>query len=197
MSIQADSLKIAKRYATALIALAEDAKKLDAVSKDLTTLSDIVASSADFQAMLDNPLIKKSDQISAVAAICKKAKISGLVSNFVGTLADNRRLTILSLIMKVSQDMIAKKRGDITAEITTAEKLDVKQIKKLTDSLKKLAGSNVQLNLVVDKEILGGLIVKIGSTMIDHSVRTKLDRLKRAMKSQNVTVQKTPKKKVA
>lgn len=197
MSIQADSFKIAKRYATALIALAEDAKKLDAVSKDLTTLSDIVASSPDFQAMLDNPLIKKSDHISAVAAICKKAKISGLVNNFVGILADKRRLTILSLIIKVSQDMIAKKRGDITAEITTAEKLDVKQIKKLTDSLKKLAGSNVQLSIVVDKEILGGLIVKIGSTMIDHSVRTKLDRLKRAMKNQNVTVQKTPKKKVA
>lgn len=197
MASTAGSSDIARRYATAFFALAREQEKIDEIADDLAALAGILAESDELSRVLGNPLLSRREQINVMTELCKKAKLSKLTSNFVGTIAQNRRLPILSQIIRALQGEIASHRGEVTAEVTTATKLNKTQAKAIEDALKKALGSGVQLDIKEDPEILGGLIVKVGSRMIDDSVQTKLQRLHRAMKSQSAAEEQEKMKEVA
>jgi F-type H+-transporting ATPase subunit delta len=173
---------IAGRYASALFELASEAKQIPAVSKDLTRFDDLIAGSADLERLVKSPAFGAEDQTAAVAAILKKAKIGGLVANFVQLAASNRRLFVVRDVVTAYNALADQKAGVVKAEVTVATKLSDKNRKAVTDALKSVTGKNVSVVEKVDSSIIGGLIVKMGSRMVDSSVRTKLNSLKVAMK---------------
>jgi F-type H+-transporting ATPase subunit delta len=173
---------LAGRYATALFDLAEADKQLDRVSKDLGQLGKMIADSADLIRLIRSPAISREDQGRAMAAILKKAKMSTLTQNFIGTVAKNRRLFALPVMIAAYHNLLAKHRGESTAEVVSAGPLTKKQIEKIGRSLKKAIGSKIAIDAKVDPGLLGGLIVKIGSRMVDSSIRTKLTQLRLSMK---------------
>ena len=181
------------RYANALMDLAADSKAVDKVLKDLGELAKMIDSSSDLAAMISSPMIEKAQQQEAMFALAKKAKFQKLTSNFFGVLVQNGRLSALPVVITAFQNEYAKRQGQVSATVTAAQKLSAKQEKELQASLSKVAGSDVVLDIQIDPEILGGLIVKIGSTMIDNSVSRKLVRLKNAM-SKSGANENTPNK---
>lgn len=170
------------RYAAALFELATEEKSADEVGSHLASIQAMLSGSAELQRLVRSPVFAKEDQQAALEALCKKAGISGLAANFVQLLARNRRLPALEGAISAYQLMAAESRGEAVADVVSAEKLTAQQIKDLTAALKASIGSDVQLNAKVDKSILGGLIVKVGSRMMDNSLKTKLQNLKIAMK---------------
>jgi len=189
--------EIARRYATALFGLAEERQGIDALAADLQSLKTIIADSKDFNILMTNGSLKRADQSRAILAIADAAKFSDLTRKFLGALADARRLPALSGIIASTQDIIAKHKGEVTAEVTAAHALDKAHIDSISASLKKSLGMTVKINLTEDKSIIGGLIIRVGSKLIDSSVRTKLERLTRALKSQDSDTGKTKMKEVA
>lgn len=172
---------VAARYVGALIDLAEDAKKLKDVEKDFADLSGMVASSADLQKLIRSPLISEAKQVAAIEAIAKKARFVALTTNFLKTLVQNRRLNILESVLSGFKEQVAQRRGEIIVTVETAQDLTAAQMKELQAVLKKETGADIALNTKVSPEILGGMVVTVGSHMIDDSVRRKLDKLKVSM----------------
>lgn len=170
------------RYANALFGLATEEKSVDKVSAQLAAFQATIAQSDDMKRLVRSPVFKAEDQESAVAAIAAKTGIDGIALNFIKLVARNRRLPGLSEMIKVYQTLVAASKGETLAEVTSAEKLSAKHLNDLKAALQSSLGRDVQLSTRVDGSILGGLIVKVGSRMVDNSLKTKLQNLKIAMK---------------
>jgi F-type H+-transporting ATPase subunit delta len=173
---------MAGRYATALFEAALDAKKLKGVEADLKTFAGLLEGSADLERLVRSPVFTADEQQRAIAEISRKAKISGLTANFLGLIAKNRRLFAVADMIRAFKALAAAHRGEVSADVTSASKLSAAQTKALRTSLKSALGQDVQLTAHVDESLLGGLVVKVGSRMIDSSLRTKLDNLQFALK---------------
>ncbi len=175
---------IANRYATALIETAEQAKALDSVEKDMIALAAMLAGSDDLKSLISSPIFSREKQQAAIQALAKAAGFNTLTVNFLGVLSQNRRLFSLEQILRAFTTELSKRRGEVRAQVKTAFPLTPEQERLLQDSLKKSLGFNVHLEKSVDRSLLGGMIVTVGSRMIDDSVKSKLDRLKQVMQSQ-------------
>ncbi|GAB5487993.1 MAG: F0F1 ATP synthase subunit delta [Parasphingorhabdus sp.] len=173
---------LAGRYATALFALAEENKSIDKVQTSLDTLSAAVTESDDLKALTSSPVLSRDDAGKAIAATAKSLKLDALTTNVLGVLAANRRLDQIPAVIRAFTTLASGHRGEVTAEVTSAHPLDDKQIDALKAQLKKRVGSDVSVSTAVDPSILGGLVVKIGSQMIDNSIKTRLNTLSQAMK---------------
>lgn len=173
----------ALRYATALVDIAAETGKIDAVEKDLNDLEAMIAASDDLQTLIHSPLLSRGQQQEAVQAIAAKAKFQDITSNFLALLAQNRRLNMLGAMINAVRMDISRRRGEISAYVQSAFKLTPAQEKALQESLAKAVGQAVAVNVEVKEDLIGGLVVTVGSQMIDDSVKRKLERLKIAMKS--------------
>ena len=170
------------RYATALFELAKDGKAIDAVSASLAKLRQALAESSDFAELTRSPVIGRDAGTRAALATADSLKVDTLTRNFLGLLGKNRRLAALPAIISGFMQLAAHHRGETTAEVTAAHHLSDDQTAALKAKLKAMVGSDVAVDIKVDPEILGGLVVRVGSRMIDSSIRTKLDTLAQAMK---------------
>ena len=170
------------RYATALFDLARDDKALDAVSASLAALAGGLRDSDDLKRLTTSPLVSRDDATKAVAATASAMRLDPITTKFLGVLAANRRLGQLDAVIRAFDQLLARHRGETTAEVVSAHPLDEAQVEALKVRLKSQTGSEVAVQLSVDPAILGGLIVKLGSRQIDGSIRTKLNTLAHAMK---------------
>lgn len=173
---------LAGRYATALFELARDERKLDAVSNSLAALKAGLAESDDLRELTTSPLISRENALKTVRAVAQAMNLDPITTNFLGVVAQNRRLSQLPSVIRAFNLLAAQHRGETTAEVTSAHPLDDDQVAALKANLKTRIGRDVAVDLSVDPAILGGLVVKIGSQMIDGSIRTKLNTLAHAMK---------------
>lgn len=173
---------LATRYAAALFELAEGKHQLDAVAADLAALAKMVADSADLKRLINSPVLSRAEQGKAMAAVLKAAGLNELTQKFIGLVAQNRRLFAVPAMIKAFQKMLADKRGEMTAEVTAARPLTDAQQAAVSDAIKRVVGGKVAIDVKVDPSLLGGLIVRIGSRMIDNSLKTKLQKLQFAMK---------------
>lgn len=173
---------IAQRYATALFELAEGQNALDAVAGDLKTLKAMIRDSADLRRVLSSPVLSRDDQGKAMAAVAAKAQFGGLTANFLGLVAKNRRLFSLEGMIDAYLGRLAAHRGETSAQVASAVPLSQAQLDSLTNTLKTTFGGGVAVEVSVDPSLLGGLVVKVGSRMVDSSLKTKLQHLKLAMK---------------
>ena len=173
---------VSARYAEALFDLAREAGALDQVEGDLKSLQSAFDGSADFRAFLKSPVYDADAKARAIAAIADKAGASALTKNFLGVVARNRRLFVLDGVLKAFFAKLASHRGEISAEATSAAPLSDDQLTRLRGEIEGIVGKAVNLQARVDPALLGGLVVKVGSTMIDSSLRTKLNRLKSKLK---------------
>jgi F-type H+-transporting ATPase subunit delta len=185
-----DGAILAKRYAGALYDLADEQKQLDAVAADLRMLYSLHNSSAEFRYISSQPRLSRAQLFKAMQAISTSAKLNGLTANFLSLLAQNRRLSELSAMVDAFLDELATRRGEFTADVRSAKALSSVQQEKLAANLRDMAGGKVHLMLREDASLLGGLTVKLGSRLIDASVKTKLARLERQLKSQPINTQK-------
>ncbi|KIN73718.1 F0F1 ATP synthase subunit delta [Sulfitobacter guttiformis] len=176
------STGIAQRYATAVFQLAKEANTVKAVEADLTALQDAMSTSEDFRALIHSPVYTREQQGTAITAIAKKMKLSPMMANTVALMATKRRLFVLPQLVQTLRDIIADDKGEVTADVTSAKALTKTQADKLAASLKKTTGKTVTLHQTVDETLIGGLIVKVGSKMIDTSIRSKLNSLQNVMK---------------
>jgi len=173
---------LAGRYAIALFELADEQKQLDAVSESLAALKQALAESDDFHALTTSPLVGREQAVAAIGASAAAMELDPITANFLGVLAKNRRLGQLGNVIRAFNLLAARHRGEISAEVTSAHALDEGQVDALRQNLRTRYGADIALELNVDPAILGGLVVKIGSRMIDGSIRTKLNTLAQAMK---------------
>jgi F-type H+-transporting ATPase subunit delta len=173
---------VSGRYATALFELARDEKSVDAVKADLDKFDAMLADSADLKRMVRSPVFSADLQSKALAAVLDKAGISGISAKFLKVLTANRRLFAVGDVIRAFRALVAKFKGEATADITVAEALSDKNLDALKTALKSVTGKEVALNVNVDPSIIGGLVVKLGSRMVDSSLRTKLNSIKHAMK---------------
>ena len=173
---------VAGRYATALFELARDEKSVDAVKADLDRFDAMLADSADLKRLVRSPVFSADAQTRALTAVLEKAGISGISANFLKVLTANRRLFVVSDVIRAFRALVAKFKGEATADVTVAETLNDKNLDVLKTALKSVTGKDVALNVKVDPSIIGGLVVKLGSRMVDSSLRTKLNSIKHAMK---------------
>jgi F-type H+-transporting ATPase subunit delta len=164
---------MAGRYASALFELALEEKAIDSVRTDLDKFDAMVADSAELDRLVRSPVFSADDKLKALGAILDKAGIKGLAANFLRVLTTNRRLFAARDVIRGFRALVAKHRGEVTAQVTVAEKLSDKNLEALKDALKsKTAGKNIDLDVKIDPSIIGGLIVKVGSQMVDSSLRT-------------------------
>jgi F-type H+-transporting ATPase subunit delta len=182
MSADATSSTAAGRYAEALFDLALEGKALDRVEADLKALASAIGASADLRAMLKSPVYDADAKARAIAAIADRAGASPLTKNFLGVVAKNRRLFALDGVIAAFRERLAAHRGEVSAEAISAAPLNVDQAKRLRGEIERVVGKAVNLTVKVDPELLGGMVVKVGSTMIDSSLKTKLNKLKSVMK---------------
>ena len=173
---------VSGRYATALFDLARDEKSVDAVKADLDKFVAMLAESDDLKRLVRSPVFGAEAQSKALAAVLDKAGISGTSANFLQVLTANRRLFVVSDVIRAFNALVAKFKGEASADVTVAEALSDKNLDALKVALKSVTGKDVALNVKVDQSIIGGLVVKLGSRMIDSSLRTKLNSIKHAMK---------------
>lgn len=176
------STGIAARYAAAVYELAKEAKDVKGLEADISVLTTVMAESTDFNALIHSPVYSRTDQAAAVAAVAKKAGVSALMTNTLALMADKRRLFVLPQLVQTLRDEIASDKGEVTADVTSAKALTKAQSDNLAKSLKARLGKTVTINATVDESLIGGLIVKVGSKMIDTSIRSKLSSLQNAMK---------------
>ena len=173
---------LAGRYANAVFELAQDQKAVDAVSTDLAALRRAVETSPDLARLVRSPVFSAQDQAKALAAILEKMGAHSLTAKFVLLLAQKRRLFALNQIISAYEHLVAKSRGETEAEVTAARHLNDDEVAELKSVLKAKLGKEPRLHSRIDPTLLGGLVVKVGSRMIDSSLRTKLDGLRSAMK---------------
>lgn len=166
------------RYAAALFELAKETSKVVEVEADLGKFQTMLDASDDLRRLVRSPVIPGDEQAKAIGALLEKAGIGGLASNFFKLIAGNRRLFAVPEMIKAFHSLAAKERGEVTAEVTSASALTDVQVAALKESLKASVGKDVTLQAKVDPTLLGGLIVKVGSRMVDSSLRTKLQNLK-------------------
>lgn len=174
--------QIARPYASALFDLAESENQLASVETSLSDVSRLIGESADFSRFLRSPVISGDDKAKALDALLSKGKTNALVANFLKLIARNGRLFALDAIIAAFRELAAKARGEVTADVTSAAPLSADQVKSLAETLKSKIGKTVTLNQFVDPSLIGGLQVKVGSQMIDSSLKTKLTAMKIAMK---------------
>ena len=174
---------LAGRYAGALYALAIDSTKVDAIHDELGRLSDLIDESQDLRKLLESPILSRDEQQRAITTIMEKAGADVLTIKFLGTLASNGRLSALPRVIQAFQQEHARRCGQVTAEVISAVALDDSRKAVVERVVARLAGSdNLSLSMRVDSSLIGGLVVRIGSRMIDTSIKTKLSRLEAAMK---------------
>jgi F-type H+-transporting ATPase subunit delta len=173
---------LAGRYASALFDLARDDRQIDAVSGSLEQVRDTLGRSAEFRAITTSPMVGRADAAKAIAATAAALKLDPTTTRFLGVLAGNGRLRQLPDVIRLFARLAAAHRGEATAEVITARPLDDDQVEALKSQLRARAGQDVRLETRVDPDILGGVVVKLGSQMIDSSIRTRLNTLATAMK---------------
>jgi F-type H+-transporting ATPase subunit delta len=174
---------MAGRYATALFELALEEKAVDQVRKDLDSFDALVAGSPDLERLVRSPVFGADEQAKALAAVLDKAGIKGLAAKFLQVIARNRRLFAVRGMIRAFRALVARHRGEVTAEVTVAEALSDANLDALKGAIKNVTGGkDIDFNVNVDPAIIGGLIVKVGSRMVDTSLRTKLNAIKIAMK---------------
>jgi len=173
---------VSGRYATALFELARDEKSIDAVKADLDKFDAMLNDSADLKRLVRSPVFAAETQAKAISAVLEKAGISGISANFLKVLTANRRLFAVADVIRAFNALVAKFKGEASADVTVAEPLSDKNLDALKSALKTISGKDVTLNVKVDPSIIGGLVVKLGSRMVDSSLRTKLNSIKHAMK---------------
>ncbi len=173
---------IAARYATAIFELAREGESLDALESDAAALSAVLDDSADLAGFIASPIHSRDEQAKAVAVIAAGMNLSAPVSNALGLMAARRRLFVLPQLLRALGDMIAREKGEITADVAAARALTGAQSDKLAGTLKAATGKTVRINAAVDESLIGGLVVKVGSKMIDTSIRSRLNALRNSMK---------------
>ena len=173
---------MAGRYASALFELARDSNALDQVGSDLKALSSFIAESDDLTRLVRSPVFGASEQQKAMSEILKRMNAHGLTQKFMGLVIQNRRLFAVTDMIKAYQVILADHRGEMTADVIAAQPLGDSQVASLKQTLKQTYAREVSLDVSVDDTLIGGLIVKVGSRMVDYSLKTKLDNLRIAMK---------------
>ncbi len=173
---------MAGRYATALFDLARETNAIDTLKVDLERFDALVAESADLERLVRSPVFSADEQLQAVSAVLDRAGIGDLAARFVKLVTTNRRLFAVRDMVRGYRELVAQHKGEATAEITVAEQLKDDHIAALRSALKAVSGKDVDLAIKVDPAIIGGLVVKLGSRMVDGSLRTKLNAIKNAMK---------------
>ncbi|MDC7784150.1 F0F1 ATP synthase subunit delta [Rhodoplanes sp. TEM] len=173
---------MAGRYATALFELARDSGTLDAVSRDLDSFEALLHGSPDLLRLVRSPAFSAEEQTRAVTAVLAKAKMEGTAANFLRLVASNRRLFAVRDMIRDFRELLARHRGEVTALVTVAEPLADAHKAEIKKALDAVTGKNVKVEVQVDPAIIGGLVVKVGSRMVDGSLRTKLNAIKHAMK---------------
>jgi F-type H+-transporting ATPase subunit delta len=173
---------LAERYALALFDLADERKALDAVASDLRILRGLLRDSVDLTRLIRSPVLSRAEQGKALAAVAQAADLSALTRNFLGLLAQNRRLFALPSIIDSYLARLAERRGEVTARVVVAQALSAEQRAAVDEQLRKAVGRKVAVDVEVDPSLLGGVIVKLGSRMIDASLKSKLYRLQLQMK---------------
>jgi F-type H+-transporting ATPase subunit delta len=173
---------MAGRYATALFELALEQGAIDAVKNDLDRFEALVAGSPDLLRLVRSPVFSAEEQLKALTALLDKAGIAGVAANFLKVVTGNRRLFAVRQMIKGYRAMVARHKGEVTAAVTVAEEPSQAHLDALREVLKSITGKAVDLDVKVDPAIIGGLVVKLGSRMVDSSLRTKLHAIKQAMK---------------
>jgi len=196
LASKAGTQDIARRYATAFFDLAKEQGQVEQAAADFLSIAEAL-SGAEFSAFINNPILRRSQQSEALGALTQQLKVSPLAGKFLGLLASKRRLAALPDIVAAVQELLSAHKGEVTAHVTAAQALDQTQIASISATLSKQLGKAVKVQLDIDPEIMGGLIIKVGSKLIDSSVRTKLDRLHRALKNTNESSDKAKMKEVA
>ncbi len=173
---------MARRYSTALFELSEEAKATDIVLSDLIAFAKLIGGNGELVKFVKSPVVAIEEQLNVVKEICAKSSANTLTANFLALVTKNARLNAIEEIILAFQQQVAQARGEVVAQVVTATELAQVQSEELTQMLEKTLGKKVQLELNVDPAILGGLVVRVGSKMIDTSIRTKLENLKIAMR---------------
>jgi F-type H+-transporting ATPase subunit delta len=173
---------MAGRYATALFELALEASAVDTVRSDLARFDALISESADFTRLIRSPVFSADEQTNALTAVLDKAGIAGLAAQFLKVVASNRRLFAARDMVRGFNELVAKHKGEVTAQVTLAEKPSDAHLAAIRDTLNAVTKKDVQVDVNVEPAIIGGLIVKVGSRMVDSSLRTKLNAIKHAMK---------------
>jgi F-type H+-transporting ATPase subunit delta len=173
---------VSGRYATALFELARDENAIDAVTANLDKFDAMLNQSADLRRLVRSPVFSAEAQLKALGAVLDQAGITGISANFLKVLTANRRLFVVADVIRAFRALVARFKGEASADVTVAEALSDKNLDALKSALKSVTGKDVTLNVKVDPAIIGGLVVKLGSRMIDSSLRTKLNSIKHAMK---------------
>lgn len=172
----------ATRYATALLDLANEKKVLDQAEKELNTFADAINEVSELKMVLTSPTVKTEDKIEAIKAVAAKIGVSQLVTNFLCVVAGNRRASEIPAMIRAFRDLSADHRGVTRASVISAHDLTDAQLKELQDLVAGVAGGAVSMDVKVDPSLIAGFQLKIGSRLIDASVKTKLDRMNLAMK---------------
>ncbi len=173
---------MAGRYATALFELARETNSIDAVKADLERFDAMVGESADLNRLVRSPVFSAAEQLQALSAVLDRAGIGGLAAKFLKLVTMNRRLFAARDMVRGYRELVALHKGEATAEITVAEQLKDDHVAALKSALKAVSGKDVDLNIKIDPALIGGLVVKLGSRMVDTSLRTKLNAIRHAMK---------------
>ncbi len=176
------STGIAARYATAVFELAKENKSLSTIEQDVDALDAALNESADLRDLIHSPVYSRDAQGRAITAVAGKMGLSDTITNVLGLMASKRRLFVLPQLLRALRERIAADKGEVTADVATAKALTKTQTDKLAKSLKASVGKDVKINATVDESLIGGLVVKVGSKMIDTSIRSKLANLQNAMK---------------
>lgn len=173
---------LAGRYATALFDLAEAETAIDQVAGDLAGIQDMIDESEDLRRMVLSPLFSRADQGRAMDAVLERAGISDLARRFVGVVVGNRRLFALSDMIAAYGRLVSRHRGEVAAEVTSASALSPAQLAAVTEALAGVLGGKVAVSTTVDPALIGGMVVRVGSRMVDFSLNTKIEKLQLAMK---------------
>ncbi|TVP74368.1 MAG: F0F1 ATP synthase subunit delta [Rhodobacteraceae bacterium] len=176
------STGIAQRYATAIFELAKESKSLKSLEADVDALEGALTESADFRNLIISPVYSRDQVANATAAIAAKMNLSQTVTGALGLMASKRRLFALPQVLTRLRAMIADEKGEVTAEVTSAQPLSKAQQTEIAKTLKARIGKDITLKLTVDESLIGGLVIKVGSQMIDTSIRAQLAALKNSMK---------------
>ena len=173
---------VAKRYATALFDLANETDDVLTLEKNVNTLQQAIDESSDLNSLISSPIYSRDQQKRAIGAIATKMGMSGIMINALSLMAEKRRLFVIPMFLSVLNELISESKNEITAEVVSAQSLSKGQIEKLGKSLKNNFGKDVKINATVDSTLIGGMVVKVGSRMIDTTIRAKLNSLQNTMK---------------
>ncbi|MFC3616213.1 F0F1 ATP synthase subunit delta [Lutimaribacter marinistellae] len=176
------SAGIAERYATAIFEIAKENDDLASLETGVSDMAAALDDSADLRSLISSPLVSRAEQEAAITAIADKMGLVPVLRNSLGLMAQKRRLFVVPQLVRVLREMLAEARGEVTADVTSAKALTKAQMDKLSKTLADSVGKSVNINATVDESLIGGLVVKVGSKMVDSSIRSKLNSLQNAMK---------------